>query len=118
MVSIMVGSAVRSARKRAGISQAQLAEKAGTSQPSIARLERGRVSPTIISLEHIAKALGAELVIDFEPTTTEAHQARGAPDPAPAAAQSTKRPARPTTRGSRLSEPSTPRGSRTRVAAS
>jgi transcriptional regulator with XRE-family HTH domain len=63
----MVGSAVRAARRKAGMSQVELARLAGTSQPSIARLERGLVSPTVISLDRIARALGAELVIDFEP---------------------------------------------------
>jgi ribosome-binding protein aMBF1 (putative translation factor) len=67
LTSIMVGSAVRVARQRAGVSQAELAERAGTSQPSIARLEQGHVSPTVISLDRIARALGSELVIDFEP---------------------------------------------------
>ncbi len=65
--SIMVGSAVRAARRQAGVSQAELAARAGTSQPSIARLEKGQVSPTVISLDRIARALGTELVIDFEP---------------------------------------------------
>jgi len=71
--AIMVGSAVRAARRRAGLSQVELARRAGTSQPSIARLERGLVSPTVISLDRIARALGTELVIDFEP----AHSAAG-----------------------------------------
>lgn len=65
--SIMVGSAVRAARRRAGVSQAELAERAGTSQPSIARLEKGQVSPTVITLDRIARALETDLVIDFEP---------------------------------------------------
>ncbi|HUY64408.1 MAG TPA: helix-turn-helix transcriptional regulator [Acidimicrobiales bacterium] len=65
--AIMVGSAVRAARRRVGMSQVELARLAGTSQPSVARLERGLVSPTVISLDRIARALGAELVIDFEP---------------------------------------------------
>jgi transcriptional regulator with XRE-family HTH domain len=63
----MVGSAVRAARRRAGVSQAELAKRAKTSQPSIARLEKGQVSPTVISLDRIARALGSELIIDFEP---------------------------------------------------
>lgn len=67
MTAIMVGSSVRAARRKAGVSQAELAKRAGTSQPSIARLEQGRVSPTIISLDRIARALGAQLVVDFEP---------------------------------------------------
>ncbi len=67
----MVGSAVRAARRRAGVSQADLAERAGTSQPSIARLEKGQVSPTVITLDRIARALGTDLVIDFEPIPEE-----------------------------------------------
>lgn len=69
--AIMVGSAVRAARRKAGLSQVELAKRAGTSQPSIARLERGLVSPTVISLDRIARALGAELVIDFEPVPAQ-----------------------------------------------
>ncbi|HVC70507.1 MAG TPA: helix-turn-helix transcriptional regulator [Acidimicrobiales bacterium] len=70
--AIMVGSAVRVARRRAGVSQAELARRAKTSQPSIARLEKGQVSPTVISLDRIARALGTELIIDFEPVSAEA----------------------------------------------
>jgi HTH-type transcriptional regulator/antitoxin HipB len=65
--AIMVGSAVKAARRRSGVSQAELARRAKTSQPSIARLEKGQVSPTVISLDRIARALGTELIIDFEP---------------------------------------------------
>jgi transcriptional regulator with XRE-family HTH domain len=65
----MVGSAVRAARRRSGLSQVELARRAKTSQPAIARLEKGQVSPTVISLDRIARALGTELVIDFEPVT-------------------------------------------------
>jgi transcriptional regulator with XRE-family HTH domain len=67
VAALGVASAVRSARRRAGMSQMELARRVGTSQPSIARLEQGRVSPTVTSLERIAKALGAQLVVDFEP---------------------------------------------------
>ena len=63
----MIGSAVRAARKRAGISQSELAERTGTSQPSVARLEKGLVSPTVVTLDRIARALGTDLVVDFEP---------------------------------------------------
>ena len=69
----MVGSAVRAARRRAGVSQGELAERAGTSQPSIARLEKGQVSPTVITLDRIARALGTDLVIDFEPQPGPRH---------------------------------------------
>jgi ribosome-binding protein aMBF1 (putative translation factor) len=65
--SIMIGSTVRAARRRAGVTQAELAALCATSQPAIARLEKGLVAPTVVSLDRIARALGAELVIDFEP---------------------------------------------------
>jgi transcriptional regulator with XRE-family HTH domain len=63
----MVGGAVRAARRRAGVSQTELARRSGTSQPAVARLERGFVSPTVVTLDRIARALGTDLVIDFEP---------------------------------------------------
>jgi len=65
--SIMVGSAVRAARRRAEVSQVELADRAGMTQPSIARLEKGLVSPTVMTLDRIARALGTELVVDFDP---------------------------------------------------
>jgi HTH-type transcriptional regulator / antitoxin HipB len=77
--AIMVGSAVRAARRRSGVSQAELARRAKTSQPSIARLEKGQVSPTVISLDRIARALGTELIIDFEPVGGPKAQARATP---------------------------------------
>lgn len=65
--AILVGATVRVARQRVGISQRELARRTGTSQPAVARLERGQVSPTVVVLDRIARALDAELVIDFEP---------------------------------------------------
>jgi transcriptional regulator with XRE-family HTH domain len=74
----MVGSAVRSARKHAGLSQVELAERTGMTQPAIARLERGLVSPTVMTLDRVARALGTELVVDFEPARAVAEGARRA----------------------------------------
>ncbi|MGA2521366.1 MAG: helix-turn-helix transcriptional regulator [Acidimicrobiales bacterium] len=62
---------MRAARKRAQVSQVELAEEAGMTQPAIARLEKGLVSPTVITLDRIARALGTELIIDFEPAPGE-----------------------------------------------
>lgn len=53
------------ARTRAKLSQAQLAEKIGTTQSAIARLEGGGVSPSIATLRRYAEATGAKLHIDL-----------------------------------------------------
>lgn len=47
---------VRDARRSAGLTQAQLAERLGTTQPVIARLERAGSNPTF---ETVASALAA-----------------------------------------------------------
>lgn len=52
---------VRDARKRAGLTQAQLAERAGVTQSVIARLERGGGNPTFLTLERVLHAAGHRL---------------------------------------------------------
>jgi ribosome-binding protein aMBF1 (putative translation factor) len=58
---------LKQAREVRGISQSQLAQLVGTKQPSIARLESGRVTPRIDLLQKIANALGMKLVVRLEP---------------------------------------------------
>jgi len=48
-----------------GISQAQLADKLGTKQSAIARLESGTINPSLSFLERISHALGVRLIIQF-----------------------------------------------------
>lgn len=55
------------ARARAGLSQAQLAERMHTSQSYIARIEGGRVQPSTAVLERLARATGTRLQIRFVP---------------------------------------------------
>jgi DNA-binding XRE family transcriptional regulator len=62
---IRFGEAVREAREAAGMSQADLASRMGTGQPTIARLERGGVDPKLSTIDRINRALGTELVIRF-----------------------------------------------------
>lgn len=52
-------------RLKKGLSQKQLAEKIGTKQSAISRLEGGNTNPSIAFLEKIAKALGGKLQISF-----------------------------------------------------
>jgi DNA-binding XRE family transcriptional regulator len=55
------------ARREAGLTQAQVAEKMGTKAPSVARLESslasGKHSPSIETLRKYAKALGKQLEV-------------------------------------------------------
>jgi DNA-binding XRE family transcriptional regulator len=50
-----------------GLTQQELAEKVGTKQPSIARLESGKTEPKISFLRRLAEALGADLEIRIVP---------------------------------------------------
>jgi len=59
---------VRDARLKAGLTQAQLAKKAQSSQVVIARLESGTDQriPSLDLLERIASALKAKLLVRFQ----------------------------------------------------
>lgn len=59
--TLRCGSLVREARKRHGLGQAELAERLGTSQPAISRIERDQISPTLETLERILNATGETL---------------------------------------------------------
>ncbi len=54
------------ARARAGLTQAQLAERMGTKQAAVARLEGGRVRPSFATLRRYAEATGARIVVRLE----------------------------------------------------
>jgi transcriptional regulator with XRE-family HTH domain len=58
------------ARKAAGLSQAEVARRMGVAPPAVSKLERGRRSPTLITVQQYARAVGAKLclqVCDSEP---------------------------------------------------
>ena len=52
-------------RLKKGLSQKQLAEKIGTKQSAIARLEGGTTNPSVGFLERISKALDSKLQISI-----------------------------------------------------
>lgn len=58
--------ALRWARKRAGLTQAEVARRAGMSQPAVARLEDPDYNPTLDMLERVASALGTRLEVDLK----------------------------------------------------
>jgi transcriptional regulator with XRE-family HTH domain len=53
------------ARAAAKLTQAEIAERMGTTQSAVARLEGGRGSPSIATLRKYAEATGTELKIAF-----------------------------------------------------
>ncbi len=55
------------ARRRAGLTQRELAERAQVAQPSIARIERGSTSPRMSTVERLLGACGYRLSIEPEP---------------------------------------------------
>ena len=52
---------VREARRRASLTQRELAERAGTTQSAIARLETGRTSPSFETVLALVRACGFDL---------------------------------------------------------
>ena len=53
-----MGERIRQLRTERGISQVELAERAGLIQPHVVRIEQGRYSVGLDTLQAIAKALG------------------------------------------------------------
>jgi ribosome-binding protein aMBF1 (putative translation factor) len=65
--AFLIGRAVRERRLALGLSQTELATRAGMTQPALSRLEAGGVVPTIPLLERISMALDADLIVDIAP---------------------------------------------------
>ena len=62
-----IASLLIAARTRANLTQADLAERMGTSQSTIARLESGTAKPSLSTLRRLARATGMRLKISLEP---------------------------------------------------
>ncbi len=74
-----IGPALARARRSAGLTQAELATRIGTTQASITRLERGRFLPSVRTLRRIAAALDLTFAIGG----AGGHEARSGPRSAP-----------------------------------
>ena len=57
------GRAIRDARRRAGLTQADLARRSGTSQAALSAYETGRKDPSVATLSRILGAAGARLAV-------------------------------------------------------
>ena len=59
-----IGTALRRAREDAGLSQQELARRAGTSQATISAYENGAKEPSLRTLDRLLAATGARLAIE------------------------------------------------------
>ncbi len=58
---------IREARRRAGLTQAELARRSGTSQATLSAYENGRKEPSVSTLTRILGAAGAQLTVEPGP---------------------------------------------------
>ncbi|HEY3009547.1 MAG TPA: helix-turn-helix domain-containing protein [Micromonosporaceae bacterium] len=63
-------------RRAAGLSQADVAARMGTSQPAVARLEAGNVDVRLSTLERYAAAVGGRLHLRLDHPVREARPGR------------------------------------------
>ncbi|MFJ8842853.1 helix-turn-helix domain-containing protein [Streptomyces cyaneofuscatus] len=68
--SFALGQAVHDRRTALGLSQTELARRAGMSQPQISTIEGGDSVPTLALLTRLATALEASLTIDLDGDTS------------------------------------------------
>jgi transcriptional regulator with XRE-family HTH domain len=65
------GQFIREARRRAGLSQQDLGQRAGIHQPAIARWESGRAEPSLATVDRLVRACGLELRLMLSPAPEE-----------------------------------------------
>lgn len=70
-------SLLREARKRAGLSQSDLARRAGVPQSVVSEYEAGKRQPAVPTLARLVAATGHELMLSLEQTDA---RVRGLPD--------------------------------------
>ena len=63
------GELLRTVRQRQGLTQTEVARRAGTSQPAVSVYERGHHDPTFGTLAKLIAARGEQLHIGASPTS-------------------------------------------------
>lgn len=66
-MNVSAAEVARAARRNAGLTQAELAQRLGTTQSSVARLERAGANPTLGTLERVMEATGNVLELAARP---------------------------------------------------
>jgi len=64
----LLGARIKKLRNRAGLTQAQLAERVEISDEFLSRMERGAKAPSLHTAEKVARALGVSMkeLFDFD----------------------------------------------------
>ncbi|NOK20788.1 helix-turn-helix domain-containing protein [Corallococcus carmarthensis] len=57
-LAITIGDAARAARTRLGLTQAEMAQRVGLASGVYSRMERGRMLPSVSTLQRLCDALG------------------------------------------------------------
>ena len=66
MIGMDVGATLRSARVRAGLTQAELGARAGTSQATVSAYESGAKQPSVATFSRLLAAAGARLAVEAD----------------------------------------------------
>jgi len=61
-----IASELIAARARAGLTQVEVAQRMGTTQSTVARLEGGKDMPSLRSVQRYAEAIGCRAVVRLE----------------------------------------------------
>jgi transcriptional regulator with XRE-family HTH domain len=62
---------IRDVRRRRGLTQAELARRAGTSQPVVSAYEHGHRDPSVTTLRRLIEASGERLRVDSIAATSD-----------------------------------------------
>jgi transcriptional regulator with XRE-family HTH domain len=63
-----IANIVREARRRAGLTQAALAQKAGVPKSTVGRIESGARTPSVELVERLVRAAGLEVTVSLSET--------------------------------------------------
>ena len=75
--SVRSAALMREARLRAGLTQAELAERSGRDRAQVARWERGGVAPSVETLVDLLRACGFDLPLVLVPYETAGDERLG-----------------------------------------
>jgi transcriptional regulator with XRE-family HTH domain len=67
LYDVDAAATLRSSRLRAGLTQAELAARAGTSQATLSAYETGSKQPTLATFSRLLRAAGARLSVEQAP---------------------------------------------------